>query len=114
MTATTRIGGLDMQSHLASPLGRRFGWFAMLAAVASSMPPVLIAMSVFRDWDRVAQTPTPLWVLPLVWLCYAAFPLELLCVGSGLLTGRVERAARGGLALVATLIVLVTLFNVFD
>jgi hypothetical protein len=103
-----------MQSHVVSPLGRRFGWFAMLAAVAASIPPVLVAISVFRDWDRVAQAPTPLWVLPLVWLCYAAFPLALLCVGSGLLTGRVERATSGGLALVATLIVLVTLFNAFD
>ncbi len=50
----------------------------------------------------------------LVLLCYVTFPVVFLCIGRGLLKDRVKLAAGGGLFLVGTLLMFLTLFNTLD
>ena len=95
---------------------RAFGWAAIVVSLASCALPIRVLLTVFRDWDRiqVAQSNTPIWVLPLVLACYAAPAVAFLCVGRSLLSGRARLASIGGALLVGALVTLVTLFAAFD
>ena len=52
------------------PLRRACGW---LAIAVSPVPGVAPFVALFQSWDRLGDSSTPLWVLPLVMLCYVAF-----------------------------------------
>ena len=67
-----------------------------------------------RNWDRLGQSNTPFWVLPLVLVCYTAPAVAMLCVGRSLLSGRAGLAKFGGGFLVAAVVTGITLFAVFD
>ena len=99
-------------NEVAGPLARTCGWLALGVALVCCAPPVGIAIAIARDGIR--PNPTPLWVVPLVFLCYLAFPVAFWCVGRGLLQGRVRLAAGGGLLLVGTLVLFLALFTTFD
>ena len=95
---------------------RTFGWAAIVVSLASCALPIGVLLTVFRDWDRiqVAQSNTPIWVIPLLFACYAAPAVAFLCVGRSLLSGRARLARIGGALLVGALVTFVTLFAVFD
>ncbi len=112
MTDTIQIAGSGLGNQVAGPLGRAFGWLAMGVSLVCCVPPFVIAITIARN--GIGPSPTPLWATSLVLLCYVAFPVVFLCIGRGLLKGRVKLAAGGGLFLVGTLLMFLTLFNTFD
>ncbi len=67
-----------------------------------------------RNWDRLGQSNTPFWVLPLVLMCYAAPAVAMACVGRRLLSSRAGIAKFGGGFLVAAVVTSITLVAVFD
>jgi hypothetical protein len=76
---------------------RAVGWDAILGALlVLSVPLVVVSREVMRNWERIGQSSTSLWVLPLVLACYAALPAAFLCVGRGLMTGRAGLVRLGG------------------
>ena len=93
---------------------RAFGWLAIVVSLVFCVPPVLIFISILSDWDRVVQSNSPLWVLPLVLGCYVALPVAFLCVGRGLLGGRVKLGVGGGLLFIGALMTLLVLFVTYD
>ena len=93
------------------PLRRACGW---LAIVVSPVPGVAPFVALFQSWDRLGDSSTPLWVLPLVMLCYAAFSAAVLWVGSGLVSGRAKRVRTGCWSFLGTLLPFLTLFSIFD
>ena len=93
---------------------RTLGYIAILGSLLCCVPLVQVSAAMVRDWDRFGQSNTPLWVLPLLLLCYAAAPVSMLCVGRGLLSGRAGIAKFGGALLVAAVMTGLTLFAVFD
>ena len=93
---------------------RAFGWLAIAVSLVFCVPSVLISISIFRDWDRVVLSNSPLWVLPLMLGCYVALPVASLCVGRGLLSDRVKLGVGGGLLFVGALLTLLVLFVTYD
>ena len=93
---------------------RTLGYIGILGSLLCCVPLVQVSAAVVRDWDRLSQSNTPLWILPLLLLCYAAAPVAMLCVGRGLLSGRAGIAKVGGALLVAAVMTGITLFAVFD
>ena len=93
---------------------RAFGWAAIVASLVCCVPFVWASVAIIRTWDRIGQSNTPLWVLPLVLMCYAAPAVAMLCVGRGFLSGRTGIAKFGGGFLVAAVVTGITLFAVFD
>ncbi len=93
---------------------RAFGWVAIVVSLGCCAPLGWVSAAMIRDWDRLGQSNTPLWVLPLVLVCYAAPAVAMVCVGRGLLSGRAGIAKLGGGFLVAAVVTGITLFAVFD
>ena len=79
-----------------------------------AVPNVAPLVALFQSWDRLGETSTPHWVLPLVMQCYVAFSVAVLCVGSGLVSGRAERVRTGCWLFLGTLLPFLTLFSIFD
>ena len=92
------------------PLRRAFGWLLIAVSPVFCFPFVVL----FQQWDRLGQANSPLWILPIVMLCYAAFTAAFVCVGSGLVSGRTQLAKNGCLLFVGMLIPFWTLFVIFD
>ena len=93
---------------------RAFGWVAIIVSLVCCALPVRILLSILRDWDRVGQSNTPLWVLPLVLVCYAAPAVAFLGIGHFLLSGRVSLLKFGGAFFLGAVVTGTTLFAVFD
>ena len=93
---------------------RAFGWVAIVVSLVCCAPLVWVSTTMIRNWDRLGQSNTPFWILPLVLVGYAAPAVAMLCVGRGLLSGRVAIAKFGGGFLVAAVVTGITLFAVFD
>ena len=93
---------------------RTLGYAAILVSLVCFVPAVQVSAAMVRDWDRLGQSTTPLWVLPLVLVCYAAPGVAMLCVGRALLSGRAGIAKLGGAFLAAAVVTGITLFAVFD
>ena len=49
-----------------------------------AVPNVAPLVALFQSWDRLGETGTPHWVLPLVMLCYVAFSVAVLVRGERL------------------------------
>lgn len=67
-----------------------------------------------RDWDRVTQPNTPIWVGLVTTACYAATALGFLGIGHFLLAGRIRLLKFGGAYCSAAVVTGTTLFAVFD
>ena len=93
------------------PVLRALAW---LLIVVSPVPVVIPAVALFQNWDRLGEATSPLWVGPAVMLCYVTFGAAFLCVGRGVLTGRVTLAVGGGLLFFGALITFLGLFSTFD
>ncbi|HJN44895.1 MAG TPA: hypothetical protein QF572_12030 [Vicinamibacterales bacterium] len=87
------------------------GW---LLIVASPVPVVFFVVALFQSWERLDQLNSPLWVLPIVMLCYVAFGAAFLWLGRGLVSGRDKLVWNGGNLFFGTLAVFLTLFFIFD
>ncbi len=86
----------------------------ILVSPVCFVPAVQVSAAMVRDWDRLGQSNTPLWVLPLLLVCYAAPGVAMLCVGRGLLSGRAGIAKLGGAFLGIAVTISVTSFAAFD
>ena len=93
------------------PGRRAFGW---LLIILSPVPAIVPFVALFQTWDQLGQSNTPLWVLPLVMLCYVAFGAAFLWVGRGLVSGQDKFIWNGMFLLFGTVAAFVTLFGIFD
>ena len=91
-----------------------YAWVHIVIALVCSALPIRVLLSILRDLDRVAQSNTPIWVLPLVLACYAAPAVVFLGIGHFLLTGRVRLLKFGGAFFLGAVVIGTTLFAVFD
>ena len=87
------------------------GW---LLVIVSPGPCIGVAVLLFRNWARLGEANSPLWVLALVVLCFVACTAVFLCVGSGLLSGRSKLVSSGAWLFAGTLTTYLTLFAIFD
>lgn len=93
---------------------RTLGYMAILVSLLCCVPVVQLSATIIGDWDRLGQSNTPFWVVPLVLLCYTAPSVAMFCVGRGLLSGRARIAKFGGAFLGVAVVTGITLFAVFD
>ena len=93
------------------PFGQALGWLVGGAGV-------LIVGLAFRilwsESDRIGQANSPLWVGPVVPLCYAVMGVGLLYVGRGLTAGRDALVRRGLNLLFGALLAGLMLFLIYD
>ncbi len=93
---------------------RTLGYIAIFVSLLCWVLPVQVSAAIVRDWDRLGQSNTPFWVVPLVLLCYTAPAVAMFCVGRGLLSGRARIAKFGGAFLGVAVVTGITLFAIFD
>ena len=90
------------------------GWVHIVVSLLCCALPIRVLLLFLRDWDRVTQSSTPIWVGLVTTACYAAKALGFLSIGHFLLTGRIKLLKFGGAYCLAAVVTGTTLFAVFD
>ncbi|MEO2198000.1 MAG: hypothetical protein ABGY72_18175 [bacterium] len=93
---------------------RAYGWVHLVVSLLCCALPIWVLLLFVRDWDRVTQSNTPIWVGLVMLACYAAPALAFLGIGHFLLTGRIRLLKFGGAYSLTAVVIGITLFAVFD